>query len=235
MPRSAPSASWALGGTGDSIGVRVPSHPLALAVLRAAGPLAVTSANRSGEPPARTCEELCSTFGDLISVYLCQDGPLEGDASTVVDLAHGIARIVRAGAVSAARIKDLLGAGIATVRLALSEGDALLDDLHPRRLHREHLPLADGRGAPALGPRAASRRRRAGRLVGGHDGLGGIPGEPGRRGGGSGARSRHREPRRSPALDADGRGSRSAALHGRRTPRHRGARDTARSRLARSR
>lgn len=110
MPRSAPSASWALGGTGDSIGVRVPSHPLALAVLRAAGPLAVTSANRSGEPPARTCEELCSTFGDLISVYLCQDLPLGGDASTVVDLAHGVARMVRAGAVPATRIKDLLGA-----------------------------------------------------------------------------------------------------------------------------
>jgi L-threonylcarbamoyladenylate synthase len=110
LPRSAASAPWALGGTGDSIGVRVPGHPLALAVLRAAGPLAVTSANRSGEPPARTCEELCSMFGDLVSVYLCQDGHLDGDASTVVDLAHGPARLARAGAVTQARIEDILGA-----------------------------------------------------------------------------------------------------------------------------
>ncbi len=109
LPRSTASASWALGGTGDSIGVRVPGHPLALAVLRAAGPLAVTSANRSGEPPARTCEELCSTFGDLVSVYLCQDSPLDGDASTVVDLAHGPARLLRAGAVTSARLEDVLG------------------------------------------------------------------------------------------------------------------------------
>ena len=110
LPRSASSASWALGGTGDSIGLRVPRHPLALAVLRAAGPLAVTSANRSGEPPARTCEELCAAFGDLVSVYLCQEEPLDDDASTVIDLAHGPARLVRAGAVSEALLTDLLGA-----------------------------------------------------------------------------------------------------------------------------
>lgn len=51
LPRSRRSGAWKLGGDGESIGVRVPAHPLARAVLTAAGPLAVSSANRSGNPP----------------------------------------------------------------------------------------------------------------------------------------------------------------------------------------
>lgn len=100
LARSAASAGWELGGDPTTVGVRVPHHPLALAVLAATGPLAVTSANRSGAPPARTCDELQGVFGDAVEVYLCEDEPLEGAASTVVDLAHGPARLLRAGSVS---------------------------------------------------------------------------------------------------------------------------------------
>jgi L-threonylcarbamoyladenylate synthase len=98
LPRGADAARWDLGGDPATIGVRAPRHPLALALLDASGPLAVTSANRSGEPPARTCDELHSLFGALVSVYLCQEDPLEGSASTVVDLAHGTPRLLRRGA-----------------------------------------------------------------------------------------------------------------------------------------
>jgi L-threonylcarbamoyladenylate synthase len=108
LPRSAASAAWDLGGERATVGVRVPAHSLARAVLAEAGPLAVTSANRSGEPPARTCEHLVATFGDLVAVYLCQDEPLKGLASTVLDLAHGTARILRAGDVGAERLRGLL-------------------------------------------------------------------------------------------------------------------------------
>jgi len=97
LPRTRTSAGWELGGDGGTIGVRMPAHPLALAVLRATGPLAVTSANRSGDPPARTCDELVAVFGEVVAVYLCEDRPLVGVASTVVDLAHGEARVVRGG------------------------------------------------------------------------------------------------------------------------------------------
>jgi tRNA threonylcarbamoyl adenosine modification protein (Sua5/YciO/YrdC/YwlC family) len=97
LPRTAEALPWDLGGDPDTIGLRVPRHPLALAVLTRSGPLAVTSANRSGEPEATTCEELTRVFGDLVAVYLCEDGPLVGTASTVVDLAHGAPRILRAG------------------------------------------------------------------------------------------------------------------------------------------
>jgi tRNA A37 threonylcarbamoyladenosine synthetase subunit TsaC/SUA5/YrdC len=87
--------------------VRVPDHPLALAVL-AAGPLATTSANRSGVPPATTCEELEAAFGQRVSVYLCQDGPLTGTSSTVVSLLDGI-EVLRAGVIGRETIVRLSG------------------------------------------------------------------------------------------------------------------------------
>jgi tRNA threonylcarbamoyl adenosine modification protein (Sua5/YciO/YrdC/YwlC family) len=99
LPRSDASAGWDLGGDLRTIGVRRPHHLLAMAVLERTGPLAVTSANLSGSPPARTCEELWALFGDDVAVYLCEEEPLSGTASTVVDLAHGEARILRPGAV----------------------------------------------------------------------------------------------------------------------------------------
>ena len=111
LPRAPVSLTWDLGGDAGTIGLRVPSHPLALAVLSAAGAVATTSANRSGAPPAGTCDEVYGVFGDLVAVYLCQEEPLAGTVSTVVDLTQPDARILRAGKVGAARIAQLLGGG----------------------------------------------------------------------------------------------------------------------------
>lgn len=110
LPRGDLAAGWDLGGDPDTVGVRIPAHDLARAVLRGTGPLAVTSANRSGTPPARTCDELVAAFEDLVAVYLCQDEPLGGAASTVIDLAHGDPRILRRGDLDAtdlARFMDV--------------------------------------------------------------------------------------------------------------------------------
>jgi L-threonylcarbamoyladenylate synthase len=109
LPRAERSRTWELGGDLGSVGVRVPRHLLARALLERAGPLAVSSANRSGERPARTCDELRAAFGELVAVYLCQDEPLAGAASTVVDLAGADVRLVRAGALDPRRIEELLG------------------------------------------------------------------------------------------------------------------------------
>lgn len=111
LPRTRVSLTWDLGGDVGTIGLRVPSHPLALAVLSTAGPVATTSANRSGAPPAGTCDELHAVFGDLVAVYLCQESPLTGAASTVVDLTHRDARILRTGDIDADHIAQLLGGG----------------------------------------------------------------------------------------------------------------------------
>jgi L-threonylcarbamoyladenylate synthase len=108
LTRAERARGWELGGDSETVGVRVPAHPLALAVLTRTGPLAMTSANRSGEPPARTCDELVAAFGDLVTVYLCANEALEGAASTVIDLAHGAPRVLRPGAVGPEVIAQLL-------------------------------------------------------------------------------------------------------------------------------
>lgn len=109
LPRTPSSQGWDLGGDPDSIGVRAPNHPLASAVL-AGGALATTSANRSGEPPATTCEELVAAFDGDVEVYLCQDDPLVGGPSAVVSLLGDRPEILRAGDLDPAVI-DRLSAG----------------------------------------------------------------------------------------------------------------------------
>jgi tRNA threonylcarbamoyl adenosine modification protein (Sua5/YciO/YrdC/YwlC family) len=108
LRRTEASHPWDLGGDPATIGVRMPHHPLALAVLARTGPLAVTSANRSGEPTPSTCDGLVAMFGEACAVYLCDESPSSGAASTVVDLAHGDARILRRGALAEAEILGAL-------------------------------------------------------------------------------------------------------------------------------
>lgn len=108
LPRSADASWWDLGGDPATVGVRAPHHALALALLAETGPLAVTSANLSGRPPAGTCDELQAVFGDHVAVYLCQEDPLIGVASTVLDLAHGSARIIREGSLPRDELIQLL-------------------------------------------------------------------------------------------------------------------------------
>jgi L-threonylcarbamoyladenylate synthase len=97
LSRTPVSEDWDLGGDSASVGIRVPAHPLALGVLAEAGPLAVTSANRSGDPPATTCDELVTAFGGDVEVYLCQEEPLTGAASTVVSLLGPSLEVLRLG------------------------------------------------------------------------------------------------------------------------------------------
>lgn len=108
LPRAPASREWDLGGDPETVGVRMPHHPLARALLSATGPMAVTSANRSGVQPLTTCDELTGVFGDAVAVYLCQDEPLVGEASSVVDLAHGEPRPVRAGSVTDEQVRRAL-------------------------------------------------------------------------------------------------------------------------------
>jgi tRNA threonylcarbamoyl adenosine modification protein (Sua5/YciO/YrdC/YwlC family) len=108
LPRAEASRAWRLGGDEGTIGVRMPHHPLALAVLARTGPLAVTSANRSGEPTPATCDDVAEVFGATVSVYLCDEQPLEGAASTVVDLASGDVRILRPGGLAEADLRAAL-------------------------------------------------------------------------------------------------------------------------------
>jgi L-threonylcarbamoyladenylate synthase len=104
LRRSERSASWDLGDDRRTVGVRVPAHDVALAVLSRAGPLAVTSANPSGEPTPRDCDGVRKALGEAVDVYLCA-GSTGGVASTIVDLTGAQPAVLRQGAVSSADIE----------------------------------------------------------------------------------------------------------------------------------
>jgi L-threonylcarbamoyladenylate synthase len=108
ITRTEASESWPLGGDQGTVGLRMPDHPVALSLLRRTGPLAVTSANISGQPTPADCEELRSLFGTGVEVYLCDEGSLPGTASTVVDVSRKEVRILREGAVAAGMVFDVL-------------------------------------------------------------------------------------------------------------------------------
>jgi tRNA threonylcarbamoyl adenosine modification protein (Sua5/YciO/YrdC/YwlC family) len=107
--RHAPSLAWELGDTRGTVMLRMPLHPVALELLREVGPMAVSSANKSGSPPATTLEQASVQLGQAVAVYLDGGPATEGVASTIVDLTSAEPRILRAGAVSAERVAEVLG------------------------------------------------------------------------------------------------------------------------------
>lgn len=109
-----PSLAWDLGDTGGTVALRMPNHPLTLEILNETGPLAVSSANRTGEPAATNAADAQAMLGDSVAVYL-DNGPssLDGIASTIIDAtrlddAGGTLRILREGEVSREAIARLL-------------------------------------------------------------------------------------------------------------------------------
>ena len=90
---------------------RVPGHPVARALLAAAGPLAVSSANRSGEPETRDADDVAVAFADSDEPAAILDGGRAGGgvASSVVDLSGPAPRLVREGAVPRSEIEALIG------------------------------------------------------------------------------------------------------------------------------
>ncbi len=98
--RAQPSLSWDLGETHGTVALRVPDHPVALALLKRTGPLAVSSANLTGRPAATTADGARSQLGDAVAVYL-DGGPASGGVpSTIVDATGERLRVVRLGALS---------------------------------------------------------------------------------------------------------------------------------------
>lgn len=96
----------AITGGRDTLGLRIPDHAVPRALARELGPIAVTSANRSGQPPARAPEELVASVGGSLALVL-DDGPVRGGvASTVVAVAaDGAWEVLREGALSVAAVE----------------------------------------------------------------------------------------------------------------------------------
>jgi len=105
----APSLAWDLGDTAGTVMVRMPLHPVALDLLRTVGPMAVSSANRSGQPPATTAEQAREQLGMDVAVYLDGGVAPVGVASTIVDLTGEVPRVLRQGAVTLERLRAVVG------------------------------------------------------------------------------------------------------------------------------
>jgi L-threonylcarbamoyladenylate synthase len=90
-----------------TVGLRVPRHPVALELLELAGPLAATSANKSGELPIADVAHMEEAFGDSVAVYL-DGGHIVGLASTVVDVTGSRPRVLREGAIPSDEITTAL-------------------------------------------------------------------------------------------------------------------------------
>lgn len=105
----APSLPWNLGDTRGTVLLRMPNQPLALELLQETGPMAVSSANISGNPPATTAAQARQQFGDAVGLYLDGGEAEVGKPSTIVDLSGPAPVILREGAISTERIGEVLG------------------------------------------------------------------------------------------------------------------------------
>ena len=121
--KSQSSLTWDLGETRGTVALRMPDHKIALALLQETGPLAVSSANLTGEPAATTCQQAEKYLGESVAVYLDGGNSPKGEASTIIDLTDlvdtvasdgkittsGKIKIVRRGALSAEKIRSIAG------------------------------------------------------------------------------------------------------------------------------
>jgi tRNA threonylcarbamoyl adenosine modification protein (Sua5/YciO/YrdC/YwlC family) len=121
--RSQSSLDWDLGETKQTVALRVPDHKIALALIEETGPLAVSSANLTGEPASTTAKQAFDYLGESVEVYLDGGPSPKGEASTILDLTAlvdnyddknvlttiGKIKVIRQGALSLAKIQTVVG------------------------------------------------------------------------------------------------------------------------------
>lgn len=108
--KAQPSLHWDLGDTNGTVALRMPDHPLALELLREVGPMAVSSANVTGWPAARTMVDAATQLGANVFVYL-DGGPVgEGLPSTIIDCTTDQPTILREGALSPSELEPFFPA-----------------------------------------------------------------------------------------------------------------------------
>lgn len=104
------SLVWDLGDTQGTVALRIPDHAAALALLTRTGPLAVSSANVTGESAATDVSEAQKQLGESVAVYLDGGEAPGGTASTIVDATDPAGlRVVREGAIPSERLIDVVG------------------------------------------------------------------------------------------------------------------------------
>ena len=103
-----PSLQWDLGDSRGTVAIRMPDHPLALELLERTGPLAVSSANVTGQPAATDAARAEEMLGEHVTVIL-DDGPsVGGEASTIIDVTGVQGRVLRRGALGVDELNAVL-------------------------------------------------------------------------------------------------------------------------------
>ncbi|HRY12989.1 MAG TPA: L-threonylcarbamoyladenylate synthase [Syntrophomonadaceae bacterium] len=133
-----PSVPEVVRGGRTGVGLRMPSHPVAMALIEAAGPLAAPSANRYGRPSPTSADHVRQDLDGLIAAVLDAGETGAGLESTLVDLTDDHYRILRRGGIRAELIEECLGQTLeyaltdrsgyqSPIRIVLSESAADLE------------------------------------------------------------------------------------------------------------
>src|SRR3954467_7276575 len=99
--------AWDLGETRGTVAVRMPDNDLAIELISRTGPLAVSSANRTGHPPATTMVDARMQLGASVAVYLDGGPSTAATPSSIVDVTSDVPRLLRAGALGAERLREV--------------------------------------------------------------------------------------------------------------------------------
>jgi len=102
------SLQWDLGETRGTVAVRMPDHEVALEILERTGPLAVSSANRTGMPAATDADRAAEMLGESVAVVVDAGPSPGGEASTIIDCTGPHGRVLRQGALSLEQLNEVL-------------------------------------------------------------------------------------------------------------------------------
>ncbi|WP_392508736.1 L-threonylcarbamoyladenylate synthase [Naumannella halotolerans] len=112
-----------LGDADGTVAIRIPDHEIARAVLRVTGPLAVSSANKTGQPAARTAQEAELQLGLSVAGYLDAGRSSDGPSSTIVDfVSTPDGALLRVGGIGVEELREVLPALHVPPELAQPEG-----------------------------------------------------------------------------------------------------------------
>jgi len=142
--RASPTLLWDLGDTKGTVALRMPLHSIALDVLKQTGPLAVSSANRTGQPAPTTVDEAQQQLGEAVSVYLDAGPCADNIPSTILDLTGTIPTLLRAGAIPVDRLR--------TVASVIADNEDLVPSPDPADFKPAAPHPMEGGGARADAP-----------------------------------------------------------------------------------
>lgn len=106
--RQQPTLNWDLGETSGTVALRMPMHPVAIELLKLVGPMAVSSANKTGQNAAIDIEMAIAQLGESVSIYLDGGSSPISVPSTILDLTQPQTRVIRLGAIGLDEIREVV-------------------------------------------------------------------------------------------------------------------------------